>query len=182
MNCKETALQGVYLIETDVFQDNRGWLTESYSHRSFAALGIDTVFVQDNYSFSKNKYTLRGLHFQNEPMAQSKLIRCIRGKILDVMVDLRPSSPQYLKWDSLLLSDVSSQSLFIPKGFAHGFLTLIENTEILYKTDAFYAPELDRSIRYDDPAIAIDWGVEHPILSEKDRNAPFLCDCDCNYG
>ncbi len=182
MKVTATSLEGVLILEPKVFGDNRGWFSESYSQRTLLDNGIDIEFIQDNHSFSALKGTLRGLHFQNEPEAQSKLVRCTRGRILDVAVDIRKGSPTYRKWIAAELSDDNHRQLLIPKGFAHAFLTLTDNVEVQYKVDAYYSPENDRSIRYDDPEIGIDWGGEvTPILSEKDLKAPLLRDCDCSF-
>jgi len=181
MKKTETAIPGVYLIEPDVFGDHRGWFMESWSYEKLKKLGIDAHFVQDNHSFTAKKDTLRGLHFQIDPMAQAKLVRCTAGAVLDVAVDLRKGSPTYKKWVSVILSAANKLQLFIPRGFAHGFLTLTDNVEFEYKCDNPYSKEHDRSIRFDDPEIGVDWKIDDPILSEKDRNAPFLKDSDCNF-
>lgn len=181
MKIIDTELAQVKLIKPDVFGDNRGWFYESYSYEKLKNLGIDVKFVQDNRSYSKEKGTLRGIHFQKTPMAQSKLISCTRGKILDVAVDLRKSSPTYLKWISVELSEENKLMLFIPKGFGHGFVTLTEDVEVLYKVDEYYSKEHDRSIRFDDSEISIKWNTVAPVLSEKDRNAPLLCDSDVDF-
>ncbi len=177
----ETSLPGVYVIEPKIFGDHRGWFTETYSKTRFEELDIDIDFVQDNHSFSATKGTLRGLHFQNNPKAQTKLVRCTKGAILDVAVDIRKNSPTYMKWISVELSEDNHLQLLVPKGFAHGFLTLSENAEVQYKVDEFYSPEHDRSILFNDPEIGVDWGIENPILSQKDKNAPLLRDCDFNF-
>ncbi|MBR6361576.1 MAG: dTDP-4-dehydrorhamnose 3,5-epimerase [Clostridia bacterium] len=175
---KETAIDGVYIIEPKVFGDSRGWFYESYSTEAFSSIGIDTVFVQDNRSFSAKKGTLRGLHCQKEPAAQAKLVSCTRGEIIDVAVDIRKDSPTYMKHVKVLLSAENKLMLYIPKGCLHGFVTLSEDVELSYKVDDLYSPENDRSIRYDDPDIGIDWGVTDPVLSDKDRNAPLFRDSD----
>ena len=144
-------------------------------------LGIDSVFVQDTHSFTELKGTIRGLHFQNGAAAQAKLVRVLSGAVLDVAVDLRKGSPHYLKWVAVELSAENKRMLYIPRGFAHGFLTRKDNTEFLYKVDNAYSPENDRSIRFDDPQIGVDWGIKTPILSDKDRNAPLLNDSDCSF-
>jgi len=177
----KTKIEGVCIIEPKVFGDHRGWFMESYSKMKFEENGININFVQDNHSLSAKKGTIRGLHFQNNPMAQTKLVRCTRGKILDVAVDIRKNSPTYKQWISVELSEENKKQLLIPKGFAHGFLTLTDNVEVQYKVDEYYSPEYDRSIRYDDPDIGIDWGIDNPILSEKDKSAPLLKDSDCNF-
>jgi len=181
MKIVETEIPEVKIIELDVFGDNRGWFTESYNKKKLFDLGINVDFIQDNHSFSAEKGTLRGIHFQNNPMAQSKLVRCTRGKILDLAVDLRKNSPTYKKAISIELSEENKKMFFVPAGFGHGFLTLSENTEVQYKVDNYYSAEHDRSIRFDDPELAIDWGVQDPILSDKDKNAPLLKNSDINF-
>ena len=176
-----TKLPGVLVLEPKVHGDHRGWFSESYSKRTLAEHGIDTVFVQDNQSFSAQKGTLRGLHFQNNPKAQTKLVRCTRGSILDVAVDIRRGSPTFGQWVAYELSADNKRQLYIPKGFAHGFLTLTEDVEVQYKVDEYYAPDCDRSIRYDDPEIGVAWGDISPVLSDKDLKATALKDCDFNF-
>ena len=177
----ETALPGVYIIEPKVFGDKRGYFMETYSQKAFHDLGIDNVFVQDNQSFTAQKGTLRGIHFQNAPMAQAKLVRVTKGAVLDVAVDLRKGSPNYCKWVGVELSAENKRMLFIPRGFGHGFVTLTDDVDFCYKADNLYDHPSDRSIRFDDPAIGVDWGVTDPILSDKDKNAPLLADSDCNF-
>ena len=181
MTKEKTSLDGVYIITPQVFGDHRGWFCETYTAEKFKQLGIDTVFVQDNQSYSKGKNTIRGLHFQTAPKAQTKLLRCTRGKILDVAVDIRKGSPNFGKWVAVELSAENKKMIYIPKGFAHGFLTLSEDVEVQYKVDEYYSPENDRSVFFNDPDIGIDWGIENPILSEKDLKAPFLKDSDANF-
>lgn len=181
MRVTETGFKGLMLVETDVFGDSRGWFTETYTKNKFADLGIGADFVQDNQSYSAQKGTLRGIHFQVNPKAQSKLIRCTRGAIADTVVDLRKGSDTYKKWFSVELSADNKKQLFIPKGFGHAFLTLTEDVEVQYKVDEYYSLEHDRSIRFDDPDLDIDWGIERPILSPKDLHAPFLKDSDANF-
>ena len=181
MKIIDTDLAEVKIVEPQVFGDNRGWFYESYSFEKLAKLGIDVKFVQDNRSYSMEKGTLRGIHFQKSPMAQTKIITCTRGEILDVAVDLRKNSPTYLKWTSVRLSEENKLMLFIPKGFGHGFVTLTEDVEVLYKVDEYYSREHDRSIRFDDRVIGVDWGISDPILSEKDKAAPLLCDSDVDF-
>lgn len=177
----ETALPEVFIIEPQVFGDHRGYFMETYNEAKFHELGITNVFVQDNQSFTAQKGTLRGLHFQNEPMAQAKLVRCGRGAVLDVAVDIRKGSPNYMKWVAVELSAENKRMLFIPRGFAHGFVTLTDDVEFIYKVDNLYSKENDRGIRFDDPAIGVEWGVENPILSQKDTSSPLLKDSDCNF-
>lgn len=181
MKVIQTKIKDVLIIEPDVFKDNRGWFFESYSKEKLKAFGIDANFVQDNYSFGAKRGTLRGLHFQNNPRAQAKLVRCTRGAVLDVAVDLRKNSPTYKKWISTELTEENKKMLFIPAGFAHGFLSLTDNSELEYKVDNYYDKQSDRSIRFDDGELGIIWGNDNPILSEKDKNAPFLKDCDVNF-
>ena len=177
----KTSLSGVFIFEPQVHGDSRGWFMETYSERVMTEYGFNCCFVQDNHSYTSKKNTLRGMHFQNNPDAQTKLIRVGLGAVLDVVVDLRQGSPTYLRWISVEISNENKRQLFIPRGFAHGFLTLTNNVEFLYKVDSFYSQEQDRSIRYDDPSVGISWGINKPILSEKDRNAPLLKHCDCNF-
>jgi dTDP-4-dehydrorhamnose reductase/dTDP-4-dehydrorhamnose 3,5-epimerase len=181
MKIIKTNIDGVYILEPKVFGDHRGWFMETYSKRKFEELGIDIEFIQDNHSFSAQKGTLRGLHFQINPKAQTKLVRCTKGKILDVAVDIRKGSPTYKNWVAVELTEENKKQLLIPKGFAHGFLSLTDDVEVQYKVDEYYAPECDRSIRFDDPEIGVDWGMNNPILSEKDVKAPLLKDSDSNF-
>lgn len=164
--------------------DSRGWFTEVYSEPAFAALGIECRFVQDNHSLSAPPFTLRGLHFQTPERGQDKLVRCIAGRIFDVAVDVRRGSPTYGKWVGAELSAENGQQLFIPIGFAHGFLTLEPNSEVSYKCSATYAPDHDGGIRWDDPMIGIDWPIPSgtlPELSVKDREQPFVADFDSPF-
>ena len=177
----ETALPGVYIVKPQVFGDHRGWFMEVYSRRTFEALGLERDWVQDNLSYTAQKGTLRGLHFQNDPAAQCKLVRAARGALLDVVVDLRGGSPTYLKWISVELSEENRLMLFVPRGFAHGFVTLTDSVEFSYKVDNLYAPKQERGIRFDDPSIGVEWGIEEPILNERDKNAPLVKDSDCNF-
>ncbi len=181
MKLTKTKITDVIIIEPKVFGDHRGWFTESYSKDRYISLGINVDFVQDNHSFTARKGTLRGLHFQIEPKAQSKLLRCIRGKILDIAVDLRKGSPSYLRWTGNVISEENKKQIYIPKGFAHGFVSLTDNVEIEYKVDEYYSPECDRSIRFDDPTFGIEWGISDPVLSEKDMKAQFLKDTDTHF-
>ena len=177
----DTKLPGVCILEPVVHGDQRGYFMETYSTAAFAAVGIDTVFVQDNQSYSAHKGVLRGIHFQNAPMAQAKLVRVTRGAVLDVAVDLRKGSPTYKKWVLVELSAENKRMLYIPRGFGHGFVTLTDDVEFVYKVDNLYSKDCDRSIRYDDPEIGVDWEIENPIRSEKDLAAPFLKDSDVNF-
>lgn len=174
----------VRLIQPRRFGDARGWFTEVYSEPAFAALGIPCRFVQDNHSLSIPQYTLRGLHFQTPNRGQDKLVRCIRGRIFDVAVDVRKGSPTYGHWVGAELSAENGHQLFIPIGFAHGFLTLEPNCEVSYKCSDTYAPDHDGGIRWDDPAIGIDWPMPEgivPELSAKDAVQPLLADFDSPF-
>lgn len=176
LQVRPLALDGVLEIVPRKFGDARGFFAETFSQQGFAEAGIGIDWVQDNQSLSAEAGVLRGLHFQTAPFAQDKLIRVLRGAIFDVAVDLRPHSPSYGKWDACVLSAQAFNQLLVPKGFAHGFLTLEPGVEVLYKVSAPYAPECDRAIRWDDPALGIAWPLDgrQPILSEKDKAAPLL--------
>ena len=176
MKVIETALPGVVIIEPQVFGDARGWFMESWSAKKMEDGGIHVAFVQDNHSFSAQKGTLRGLHYQLNPMAQAKLLRASRGAIFDVAVDIRRGSPTYAQWVGVELSAENYRQLFIPRGFAHGFITLTDNVEVQYKADNLYAPDCDGNIRWDDPAIGVAWPLTPTVLSEKDANAPLLAE------
>ncbi len=175
----ETPLRDVYILEPKVFGDHRGWFLETWSKRDLEAAGLYYDFVQDNQSYSAHKGTLRGLHFQRGEASQAKLVRCVRGAILDVAVDLRHGSPTYKQWTSVELSAENKREFLVPRGFAHGFVTLTDDVEFLYRVDNYYAPGTEASIRYDDPEFGIDWGFkdgEKPILAEKDEAAPYFKD------
>lgn len=177
---KPLALEGVLEILPKKFGDDRGFFSETYNAQSFAEAGIPLQFVQDNHSLSAAKGVLRGLHYQLPPRAQDKLVRVVRGSILDVIVDIRKSSPTFMKWQSLEVSAKKWNQILVPKGFAHGFVTLEENTEVVYKVTDYYSPDHDRSLRFDDPAIGITWPFDKSAiqLSDKDRNAPLLDGAD----
>ena len=172
MHITETDLQGVKLICPTVFKDDRGFFLESYRRPLYSTFGIDCEFVQDNHSFSK-KGTLRGMHFQEMP-GQAKLISVLQGEIFDVAVDIRKSSPNFGKWVGVTLSADRHEQLFIPVGFAHGFCVLSETAHVCYKVSSVYDPTQEREFRYDDPTIGIVWPIWEPLLSLKDRNAPYL--------
>ncbi|MBQ3020181.1 MAG: dTDP-4-dehydrorhamnose 3,5-epimerase [Clostridia bacterium] len=181
MNRIDTEIEGVYLIEPQVFGDHRGYFMETYSSDKFSQMGINNIFVQDNQSFTAKKGTLRGIHFQNNPMAQAKLVRVTKGAVLDVAVDLRRGSPTYKKWVAVELSAENKRMFFIPRGFGHGFLTLTNDVEFCYKVDNLYSKECDRGIRFDDPSINVNWGIVDPILSHKDQQSSTLEKSDCNF-
>lgn len=178
MKIVKTEIDDVIIIEPEVFGDHRGWFTETYSKEKFKSLGIEANFCQDNHSFTALEGTLRGLHYQAYPKAQTKIVRCTKGRILDVAVDIREGSPTYKKWVAVELSEDNMKQLLIPIGFAHGFITLVDNVEVQYKVDEYYSPENDRCIRFDDPDLGIDWGFENPHLSKKDSNAPLFMNYD----
>lgn len=182
LNIYNTKLQGVKVLEPIVFGDQRGWFMETFSDANFNNIGLDLTFVQDNHSFSALKGTLRGLHYQLNPKAQTKLVRCTRGVIFDVAVDIRKGSPTFSNWFGIELSEKNKKQLLIPKGFAHGFMTLTNDVEVQYKVDELYSPECDRGIVWNDPAIGIEWPIDvTPILSEKDEKAPLLKDAENNF-
>jgi dTDP-4-dehydrorhamnose 3,5-epimerase len=176
MQIDPTALPDVLIITPRRFGDARGWFSETFSAARMAEAGLDLPWVQDNHSFSATRGTLRGLHFQSPPCAQDKLVRCSRGAVLDVAVDIRTGSPTFAKWVAVELTAENGHQLLVPKGFLHGFLTLTDDVEVQYKCSSLYSPEHDGSVRWDDPAIGIDWGISAPILSDKDAAAPFLSD------
>lgn len=176
MDFTETKLPGVYIVEPKVFGDRRGFFMESWSKRAFDEAGLHYNFVQDNYSFSATKGTLRGIHFQRGDKSQAKLVCCVRGAVFDVAVDLRPKSPTYKQWIGVEISSENHRLCLIPRGFGHGFVTLTDEVEFLYKADNYYAPEADGGIRWNDPEIGVNWGVSNPILSDKDTRNPFLKD------
>ncbi|UXM96509.1 dTDP-4-dehydrorhamnose 3,5-epimerase (plasmid) [Bartonella sp. HY329] len=180
LNVEKTPLDGVLIIKPKKFGDHRGFFSETYNRQLFTEAGVEAEFVQDNHSFSKQKGVLRGLHYQLQPHAQGKLVRVTRGRVFDVAVDIRKSSPTFMQWTGVELSAENWTQFYIPPGFAHGFLTLEDDCEFLYKVTDFYAPSCDRSIRFDDPDIAINWPIDtsNLVLSDKDLNAPFLKDAD----
>ena len=177
MKITKTKLEGVVIIEPDIFGDNRGFFMESWNKKKMAEAGLDYDFVQDNHSRSTVKGTLRGIHFQKGDKAQAKLVCCVKGVVLDVAVDLRRNSPTFKQWVGVELNEENKKQLLIPRGFGHGFVTLTDDVEFLYKADNYYAPEADAGIRWNDPEIGVEWGIENPILSEKDKKNPFLKDC-----
>lgn len=179
MKIIETKIPEVKIIEPDVFGDYRGYFFETWSQNKYAELGFEPK--QDNESFTAKKGTIRGLHFQQSPMAQAKIVRVVKGAVLDVAVDLRKGSPTYKQWVGVELTEENKRQFYIPQGFAHGFLTLTDNVIFCYKVDNLYSKECDRSVRFDDKEIGVEWGVTDPILSEKDLSAPTLANSDCNF-
>lgn len=181
MRVIQTDFDGVVLLEPIVHEDARGFFMESFNERTLNELGILVKFVQDNHSLSTKAGTVRGLHYQLHPQAQAKLVRVTRGVIYDVVVDIRKGSPTFGKWRSFILSEYNKRQLFVPKGFAHGFCTLVPNTEVQYKVDAYYSAQFDRGIFWNDPKLKIDWPVTEAILSEKDASLPLLDDAHINF-
>ncbi len=174
---------GVRLVETRRFGDDRGWFSETYNAPKLAELGVNCTFVQDNHSFSKFAGTIRGIHFQTPPYAQAKLVRCVRGRILDFAVDLRRGSPTYGRHISAELSGENGHQVFIPVGFGHAFVTLEANTEVAYKVTNVYAPQCDGGIAWNDPALGIDWPLPESgaVLSIKDQGLPKLSDFESPF-
>ena len=176
MEVLDSDIAGVRILQPRKFEDNRGFFYESYNLETLKTFGIDTVFVQDNHSYSRNKGTLRGLHYQVAPRVQAKLVRVIRGAVIDVAVDIRDGSPTFGKSVSVMLSAQNMRQILVPGGFAHGFCTLENDTEVLYKTSAPYSPEHERGILWDDPDLAIEWPFpkEEITLAERDTRFPTL--------
>jgi len=170
---KRLEIPDVILIKPKVFEDERGFFMETYKKEDFERAGIRGEFVQDNHSRSKYG-VLRGLHFQKEPYAQAKIVRCIRGVIYDVAVDLRGNSPTFGKYVGVILSEFNKYQLYIPRGFAHGFVVLSDVAEVVYKVDNVYAPDYDGGVIWNDPDIGIDWPIEEPVISKKDQKLPTL--------
>lgn len=176
-----TAIKDVLILEPNVFSDHRGYFMESYNKKIVEDLGLTTDFIQDNQSLSISAGTLRGLHFQLNPKAQAKIVRCVSGAIYDVAVDIRANSPTHGKWVGVILSEYNNRQLVVPKGFAHGFCTLVPNTIVAYKVDEYYCPECDGGIHWNDPDLGIDWPTTKPILSEKDMEHPMLAEAELNF-
>ncbi len=173
-------LEGVLEIIPSRFEDPRGFFSETFHAENFAGIGIQVPFVQDNHSYSAARGVVRGLHYQLPPVAQDKLVRVIRGSVYDVAVDIRRSSATFGRWTAVTLSAKSWNQIFVPRGYAHGFVTLEEDTEVLYKVSAKYSQKHDRAIRFDDPAVGIEWPLPagEVVISEKDRSAPLLANAE----
>lgn len=169
-----TPLAGAYLVELEPLEDERGFFARSFCQNEFRALGLDPVVAQCNVSFNRRRGTLRGLHYQAEPHAEAKLVRCTRGAIWDVIVDLRSNSPTARQWFAAELTAENRRSLYVPAGFAHGFQTLADDTEVFYQMSEFYHPEAARGIRWDDPVLAIPWPIKDAVVSPRDRGFPRL--------
>lgn len=166
---KETGLKGAYLIEQERVEDDRGFFARTYCSREFTAHGLNPIFVQCNTSFNAKKGVLRGMHYQAAPYEEVKLVRCTRGAIYDVIIDLRAGSDTFRQWVSAELTSENGRMIYIPEGFAHGFLTLADNTEVFYQMSEFYEPGYAKGFRWDDPAFAIHWPAEVRVISGKDR-------------
>jgi dTDP-4-dehydrorhamnose 3,5-epimerase len=167
-----TMLEGLVLLEPEVHGDARGFMVETFSRERWAALGVEAEFVQHNHSRSA-RGTLRGIHFQTSP-GQAKLVRCARGEIFDVAVDLRRGSPTYGEWEGHVLNDVSHRQLYVPVGFGHGFVVLSDVADVAYQVSSLYDPDTEKGIAWDDPTVGVEWPVEEPLLSERDKSAPSL--------
>jgi dTDP-4-dehydrorhamnose 3,5-epimerase len=168
----ETKLKGAFLVEPELLEDERGFFARTWSYREWAAQGLDDRLLECNVSFNKLAGTLRGMHYQTEPFAQPKLVRCTAGSIYDVAVDLRPDSPTHKEWLGFELSAENRRSLYVPAGFAHGFQTLSDATEVLYQMSEVYAPECARGVRWNDPAFGIEWPREVAVINERDAGYP----------
>jgi len=177
---RNLSIPEVILVEAKEFADKRGFFMESFKESIFGTNGIDTRFVQDNYSHSI-KGVLRGLHYQKEPKAQAKLVMVIKGEIFDVAVDMRKGSPTYGKWTGEILSDKNHKLLYVPEGFAHGFCVLSNEADVIYKVNSEYSPEHERGIIWNDPDVVIKWPIENPIMIEKDLQLPTLKNADNNF-
>ena len=175
MKFTETRLPGVFLISIEPHEDERGFFARAFCKKEFEAMRLCTEYVQCNLSFNKKRGTLRGMHFQKQH-PQAKLLQVVCGCVFDVAVDLRPSSPTYRQWEAVELSEENKRQVLIPRGFGHGFVTLTDHVEFLYRADNPYAPEADAGILWSDPELGVKWGVENPILSEKDKHNPLLRD------
>ncbi len=170
----KTPLDGAYTIDLEKRGDDRGFFARLFCEKEFAAAGLETRFVQINNSTSAKRGTLRGMHFQLPPASEVKVVRCIKGALYDVIVDLRPDSPTFKRWFGAELSAENRRMMYVPRGFAHGFITLADETEAFYLVSAFYAPDCERGLRFDDPAIGIEWPLPPTEMSEKDKNWPNL--------
>lgn len=172
MNFRETELPGVFEVRLELKSDDRGYFARTWCQQEFAAQGLSSRVVQCNTSFNPKKGTLRGMHYQQKPNAEIKLIRCTRGKIFDAVIDLRPASATFKKWTSLILSSSSQNMIYIPEGCAHGFLTMEDDTEVFYQMSEFYSAESARGVRWNDPAFKIEWPTEVEVISERDSSYP----------
>jgi len=170
---KETHLKGAFIVEPERIEDTRGFFARAWCKNEFDTHGLNSRFVQCNISFNKNRGILRGMHYQATPHEEIKLVRCTKGTIYDAIVDLRQGSPTYLKWIGVELTEQNHKMLYVPEGFAHGYQTLSDNTEVFYQVSQFYSPESERGVRWDDPAFGIKWPeIDNLVISEKDKNWP----------
>jgi dTDP-4-dehydrorhamnose 3,5-epimerase len=170
---KETHLKGAFIVEPERIEDTRGFFARAWCKNEFDTHGLNSRFVQCNISFNKNRGILRGMHYQATPHEEIKLVRCTKGAIYDAIVDLRQGSPTYLKWIGVELTEQNHKMLYVPEGFAHGYQTLSDNTEVFYQVSQFYSPESERGVRWDDPAFGIKWPeIDNLVISEKDKNWP----------
>jgi dTDP-4-dehydrorhamnose 3,5-epimerase len=174
MKVTTTPLPGVTIVDLEYLTDDRGFFARTFCQREFAAAGLATDFVQTSISYNRQRATLRGLHYQDDPFQEEKVVRCTRGAVFDVAVDLRTASPTYGQWTSIELTAENRRALYIPTGCAHGFETLVDDTELLYLISQFYQPKLARGIRWDDPAIGVVWPIADPLLSPRDASHPLL--------
>lgn len=181
MKLSSLSLAGAYILEPVIHGDHRGFFMESYNEEKLKEQGISFHFIQDNQSLSAEAGVIRGLHYQLHSKAQTKLVRVISGAIYDVIVDIRKNSPTSGHWVGVTLSEHNHRQLLVPKGFAHGFCTLVPNTQVLYKVDEYYSPDHDRGILWNDPALRIDWPTSKPILSDKDKLHPTLKEAEINF-
>ena len=170
----ETRLKGAFIIEPERLEDERGFFARTFCQKEFEAHGLNSKIVQCNISYNKRKGTLRGMHYQAAPMAEAKLVSCTRGAIYDVIIDLRPKSPTYCQWIADELNTENRKMIYILEGFAHGFQTLEDDTEVFYHMSEFYSPEHARGVRWDDPVFGIEWPLNTKIISEKDKNYPLM--------
>lgn len=178
MKFTESKLTGAYIIEPELITDERGFFARSWCQQEFEKLGLNSKLVQCNISFNHKKGTLRGMHYQAKPYEEAKLVRCTKGGIYDVIIDLRAESPTFKEWDAVELTAENLKMFYVPEGFAHGFQTLVDDTEIFYQMSEFYYPESSRGVRWDDPAFGIKWMFNNPIISDRDRkygNFPLSC-------
>lgn len=169
-----TPLAGAYVVEIEPREDERGFFARSFCQEEFEKLGLNPCIAQTNVSYNKRRGTLRGMHYQAAPHAEAKLVRCTQGAMWDAIIDLRPDSPSFKRWHAVELSAANRRALYVPEGFAQGFQTLADETEVLYLMSQFYRPDAARGVRWDDPALAIDWPVADPQMSDRDRSLPFL--------
>jgi len=172
----KTTLKDAYLLDLETRGDDRGFFARTFCADEFKAHGIETVFVQQNCSFSANKGTLRGMHRQRAPHDETKVVRCIKGAIMDIIVDLRPESPSYKKWEAFELTEENRRQLVVPRGFGHGFQTLQDECEVTYLVSNFYTPDAEDGVRFNDPAFGIEWPLEPTVMSDKDKTWPLYQD------